>query len=75
MRYLLLLCLCLMPAHTNTQTQSPVPKQPDAVYLLRPAHVFDGQSAQLHDDWVVLVRGEKIEAVGPDDEINAPAEA
>src|SRR6266513_2421312 len=45
------------------QTQRPTP--PETVYLLRPARVFDGESAQLHDNWVVLVRGEKIEAVGP----------
>ena len=31
---------------------------PSAV-LLRPSHVFDGASGTLHDDWVVLVRGEK----------------
>src|SRR5256714_12984016 len=45
-------------------TQLAQPKPPATVYLLRPAHVFDGESAQLHDNWVVLVRGEKIEAVG-----------
>ncbi|HYK20475.1 MAG TPA: amidohydrolase family protein [Pyrinomonadaceae bacterium] len=45
------------------QTQRPAP--PETVYLLRPARIFDGESAQLHDNWVVLVRGEKIEAVGP----------
>ena len=56
------------------QTQS-LPKQPETVYLLKPAHIFDGESAQLHDNWVVLVRGEKIEAVGPASEIKAPAGA
>src|SRR5438105_4965301 len=58
-----------------TQTQTPTPKPPDTVYLLKPAHVFDGESAQLHDGWVVLVRGEKIEAVGPAGEVKAPADA
>ena len=57
------------------QTQSTTPKQPDTVYLLKPAHVFDGESAQLHDGWVVLVHGEKIEAVGPASEIKAPPDA
>jgi imidazolonepropionase-like amidohydrolase len=37
--------------------------------------VFDSEGAQLHDGWVVLVRGEKIEAVGPVGEIKAPADA
>jgi imidazolonepropionase-like amidohydrolase len=43
--------------------------------LLKPAHIFDGASAQLHDGWVVLVRGEKIEAVGSASEVKAPAGA
>src|SRR5947207_6041232 len=59
----------------SAQTQSPSPKPPDTIYLLKPAHIFDGESAQLHDGWVVLVRGEKIEAVGPASEIKAPADA
>ena len=57
------------------QTQAPAPKQPETVYLLKPAHVFDSESAQLHDGWWVLVRGEKIEAAGPASEIKAPSDA
>ena len=75
MRQLFLLFLCFMSAYTNPQTSPTTPKLPDAVYLLKPAHVFDGESAQLHDGWVVLVRGEKIEAVGPASEIKAPTDA
>jgi imidazolonepropionase-like amidohydrolase len=80
MRYLVtfLVCLLIIPLIQMTpsaQTQSPAPKPPDTVYLLKPAHIFDGESAQLHDGWVVLVRGEKIEAVGPASEIKAPADA
>ena len=59
------------PAHT----QSPATKPPDTVYLLKPAHIFDGETAQLHDGWVVLVRGERIAAVGPANEVKAPADA
>src|ERR1041384_1110518 len=59
----------------SAQTQSPTPKPPEPVYLLKPAHIFDGDSAQLHDNWVVLVRGNKIEAVGPTHEVKAPADA
>jgi imidazolonepropionase-like amidohydrolase len=58
-----------------TQSQTPLPKTPATVYLLKPAHIFDGESAQLHDNWVVLVRGEKIEAVGPAGDVRAPADA
>src|SRR5450432_1027306 len=75
MRYLLLLCLCLMTGYSNTQTPPTTPKQLEAVYLLKPAHVFDGESAQLHDGWVILVRGEKIESAGPAGEIKTPADA
>ena len=64
MRYLLLLFLCLMTGYSNAQTTAAAPKA-EAVYLLKPAHVFDGESAQLHDGWVVVVRGDKIEAAGP----------
>jgi imidazolonepropionase-like amidohydrolase len=59
----------------SAQTQSPSPKPPESIYLLKPAHVFDGESAQLHDNWVVLVRGQKIEAVGPVNDVKAPADA
>ncbi len=59
----------------SLQSQSPAPKAPESVYMLKPAHIFDGQSAELHDGWVVLVRGEKIEAVGPASDVRIPADA
>ena len=31
-----------------------------SVYFLKPSGVFDGESAQLHEGWGVLVRGEKM---------------
>src|SRR5262244_525765 len=70
MRFILLL-LCFAVMLPQTQRTTP----PETVYLLKPAHVFDGEAAQLHDDWVILVRGEKIEAAGPANTIKAPAEA
>lgn len=77
MRLTLLLLACVIVAYLfitpSAQTQSPKP--PEAVYLLKPAHLFDGESAQLHDGWAVLVRGEKIEAVGPASEVKAPTDA
>src|SRR6266404_2244529 len=76
---LLFVCVVAMSLITqmtpSVQTQAPIPKPPDSVYLLKPAHIFDGESMQPHGDWVVLVRGEKIEAVGPASEIKVPAEA
>jgi imidazolonepropionase-like amidohydrolase len=58
-----------------TQNRAPENAPPETVYFLKPAHVFDGESAQLHDDWVVLVQGERIEAAGPANGIKAPTDA
>jgi len=70
MRFLLLLMVLALVFPQAQQT-----KPSETVYLLKPAHIFDGESAQVHDNWVVLVRGEKIEAVGPASTVNAPAGA
>src|SRR5690349_24804206 len=69
---LLLLCLSLFLAPQGQRTMTPAP---ETVYLLRPAHVFDGETAQLHDNWAVVVRGQKIEAVGAPEMIRVPADA
>ncbi len=37
--------------------------QSDSMYLLKPDKVFDGE--EMHSDWVVLVKGNQIEAAGP----------
>ena len=67
---------CLVSQMTpSAQTQTSTPKPPETVYLLKPAHVFDGESAQLHDGWVVQVRGERIEAVGQANQVAVPSEA
>jgi imidazolonepropionase-like amidohydrolase len=75
MRCSLLLVLCLlMQTPLFLQNRAPSP-QSETVYLLKPARVFDGESAQLHDGWVVLVRGQKIEAAGPASTVNVPTNA
>jgi imidazolonepropionase-like amidohydrolase len=43
--------------------------------LLKPARVFDGVAAEAHAGWVVLVRGERIDKVGPADQVQAPQDA
>src|ERR1041385_6922018 len=75
MRCSLLVVLCLLmqtPLFLQNRTPSP---QPETIYLLKPARVFDGESAQLHDGLVVLVRGQKIEAAGPASGVNVPGNA
>ncbi|MDI1451908.1 amidohydrolase family protein [Polyangium sp. 6x1] len=45
------------------------------LYLLKPARVFDGNTARPHEGWVVLVRGNRIEAAGPEAQVQAPGDA
>ncbi|HEX9932670.1 MAG TPA: amidohydrolase family protein [Allosphingosinicella sp.] len=61
---LLLMLLASLPAAAQ---------EPQALLLLRPARVFDGVSARAHEGWAVLVRGDRIEAAGPN--LAAPAGA
>jgi imidazolonepropionase-like amidohydrolase len=75
MRFLILLLLCAVIAYPIGGASSMTVAQSDVAYLIKPARVFDGESAELHDGWVVLVRGEKIEAAGPAGEVRAPADA
>lgn len=71
-----LLSVCLISQNMfTTEAHQPQAKPPEAVYLLKPAAIFDGESAELHRGWVVLVRGEKIEAVGSASDVKAPADA
>jgi imidazolonepropionase-like amidohydrolase len=72
--FFLVFC-CFGQISPPAKTQSLPAKLPETVYLLKPARIFDGESAQPHEGWVVLVRGEKIEAVGPAREVKAPADA
>jgi len=78
MRLALLLLLVVVLISPFTQVESALtqtPAQAETVYLLKPARIFDGESAQLHEGWVVVVRGAKIEAVGRAADIKAPATA
>lgn len=67
-----LLCLLLLGLVTPLSAQAPVPDTA-RVLLLRPARMFDGE--RLHTGWAVRVRGDRIEAAGPMDRIDAPADA
>jgi imidazolonepropionase-like amidohydrolase len=65
---LLVALLCAVPSMASAQA----PAAP-TTYLLRPARVFDGVSAKPQEGWVVLVRGDRIAAVGPAAQVTAPA--
>ena len=53
--------------------QGRVGGQGGAVYVLKPARVFDGEA--MHEGWSVVVRGQRIEAAGPAATTAAPAGA
>ena len=65
---LLAALLCSLPGVTPAQTAP----ASTAVSLLRPARVFDGVSNKAQEGWVVLVRGERIAAVGPAAQVAVP---
>ncbi|HMC55926.1 MAG TPA: amidohydrolase family protein [Gemmatimonadaceae bacterium] len=68
-----LMVLALVAAATaDAQTPAPAaPAAPPQATLLIPARVFDATDGQTHDGWVVLVRGNRIEAVGTAAAVNA----
>jgi imidazolonepropionase-like amidohydrolase len=48
---------------------------PVEITLLVPARVWDGTNTPAHAGWAVLVRGDRISAVGPRAQITVPADA
>jgi imidazolonepropionase-like amidohydrolase len=76
MRYAFLIVLSVMLLlPLNNQDRPTQTAPPETIYLLKPAAVFDGTTAQLHRDWVVVVRGEKIESAGAASGLQVPAGA
>ena len=67
------IALCALFVFANHRSEAIQTTAPASVYLLKPARVFDGE--QLREGWAVLVRGEKIEAVGLTSEVKTPADA
>lgn len=71
----LVFAITCLSGRPHVAAAGPPPATASKAYLLRPAHVFDGASEQVREGWVVLVRGDKIAAVGPADRVGAPADA
>ncbi|HEY3785947.1 MAG TPA: amidohydrolase family protein [Steroidobacteraceae bacterium] len=65
-------CALLFALSWAARAEAPVPAL-SPLYLLKPARVFDGTDPRPHEGWKVLVRGNKIDAVGAD--VSAPAGA
>jgi len=52
-----------LPSASPSQGRGAGAAQAEALWLLKPARVFDGEV--MHEGWAVLVRGARIDAVGP----------
>src|SRR5580765_55433 len=79
MRSLLALAL-LIPSLATAQRggSAPFGARTDSTskpILLTPARVWTGVEDAPHERWVVLVRGDRIEAVGPRADVTVPADA
>jgi imidazolonepropionase-like amidohydrolase len=75
----LVLILCLLTMVGPARAQRPVARggqRPRAgastPVVLKPARVFDGNAAEAREGWIVVVRGETIEAAGPAGEVKVP---
>ena len=62
MKYLYAVLLFLLAIQSSGQS-------PVVTTVLRPARVFDGEA--MREGWIVVVRGEEIQAVGPSTNVNA----
>jgi imidazolonepropionase-like amidohydrolase len=49
-----------------------VPAEKGSDQLLKPARVFDAEDGKIHEGWVVLVKGERVAAVGPPAQVQVP---
>jgi len=69
---MLLVVLALGP---GLDAQDTGPIDATAAIVLQPARVYDGVGPSAHEGWIVVVRGSKIEAVGPKEKVKPPAGA
>jgi imidazolonepropionase-like amidohydrolase len=72
--------VCMIPAMLYGQTAPERPNganRPDVgrttkPLLLKPSGVFDGISAKRHENWAVLIQGDRIAAAGPVSNVSIP---
>jgi imidazolonepropionase-like amidohydrolase len=70
-RLVIAACFAASSLVAQTPGNNTTASAPTTATLLVPSRVFDGVTAQTHEGWVVLVRGNRIEAVGPSTEVSA----
>ena len=66
------LALALIPSLAIAQGRGNQPAVPQTVIVLNPSRVWDGTDSPPHEGWAVLVRGDRIESVGPKAQIAVP---
>ncbi|MCX6132416.1 MAG: amidohydrolase family protein [Ignavibacteriales bacterium] len=70
------LLVSMLPNFLNAAERSQeAPAEKGGDQLLKPARVFDAEDGKIHEGWVVLIRGEKIVAVGPPSQVQVPSGA
>jgi imidazolonepropionase-like amidohydrolase len=81
-RFPIVVVLCLLSYSKSIQAQQAIERDSRrtqmasvAPIVLKPARVWDGISLEAHDGWIVVVRGNLIEAAGPPGQINIPGQA
>ena len=68
-RFVLASALAASALTLVTAQQRPRPEVDDTITILKPARVFDGEA--MHEGWAVRVKGERIDAAGPDASVAA----
>jgi imidazolonepropionase-like amidohydrolase len=81
-RRLTIVLLCFWVSAGSAQAQQAAARgrlrsRPGATHpvVLKPARVWDGLALEAKSGWIVVVRGETIEAAGPAGEVNVPENA
>jgi imidazolonepropionase-like amidohydrolase len=69
----LFVTFALSPASGQIPTTKSKPTAATTSFLLRPARIFDATGEEMRDGWVVLVVGNKIQAVGQSGTVAVPA--
>ena len=67
--------LLLLALPQSTWSQGRGGNEPRPVSVLTPARVWDGTATRPYEGWVVVVRGDRIEAAGPRAQVTIPAGA
>jgi imidazolonepropionase-like amidohydrolase len=59
--------LLLIPCFVQVEAEEP--RAPESHFLIRAARVLDANNGQLDEGWIVLTRGDRIVAVGPEEKV------